>query len=138
MPVAKGAGYVLASINQKKKQRQQQKESSAAAANALAGPEKEGETSTAELRRSRREERRKARGCRHCRRNHENIEEQMNCNWNVCVKCIGCQKILISSYFSSNTPPTRITVRSCCSDFRGRLSKVREWPTLCFISYHNS
>ena len=121
MPVAKGAGYVLSSINQKKKFAVP-KEKLTGSANDLDPSE---QNRLVAERRRRREEKRRARGCRHCRRNHDDIKQQLNCNWNVCIKCIGCEKVLIPSYFSPNMVPARVTIRSCCADFKGRLSKVQ-------------
>ena len=118
MPVAKGAGYVLSSVNQKKKLKQ--KESlSGSTGDAQSLWDRNGTlTSTS------RRERRRARGCRHCRRNHDITNLPLECKVNTCIKCIGCEKILVANVTDLNGYPPQLTVRSCCADFKGKLSKV--------------
>jgi len=121
MPVAKGAGYVLNSVNNKKKREKSIKRASVdqrcppcldeANDNSLPG---EAAVKTTQKRH---------RGCRHCRRNHR-PPRQIDCEMNMCVKCVGCEKTL-RLVTSDDRDNYLITVRSCCADYRGRLAKVR-------------
>jgi len=122
MPVAKGAAYLLASVHQKK---------NAAKLKAAESVEKGEDASLLEVEdklaaaKERRARRRKARGCRHCRRNHDVRMNPINCKPNTHLVCIGCGKILVNTYRYSVDGSARLTIRSCCSEFYGKLSKVR-------------
>ena len=118
MPVAKGAGYVLASVNQKKKLKQKE---------SLSGSNFDSQSlwdRNASYRSDAKRKQRRARGCRHCRRNHDIMQLPLQCNINTCIKCIGCDKVLMANMANLNGLPPRLTVRSCCADFKGKLSKV--------------
>ena len=120
MPVAKGAGYVLSSVNQKKKLKKKESQTTIEAA----GLNERDANLTLEAKRQRREEKRKRRGCRHCRRHHDVRKNPIDCSSNMYVKCIGCDKVLAFCPPEPDVIPPRHVIRSCCVDFKGKLSKV--------------
>ena len=117
MPVAKGAAYLLASVHQKKNAKL--KEASDASENATLL-----ETESKLAAKKRRALRRKARGCRHCRRNHDVRVNPINCKPNTHLVCIGCGKVLVNTLKHPTDDSVRAIIRSCCSEFYGKLSKV--------------
>ena len=130
MPVAKGAGYVLSSVNHKKKLRKQESLSSA---NLDSQSVREKDTSTkSEAKRKRR----RPRGCRHCRRHHDITQLPLQCGVNTCIKCIGCDKVLMANITDLNGYPPRLTVQSCCVDLRGKFSKVSYFVVFLKLIIH--
>ncbi|CAK8691076.1 unnamed protein product [Clavelina lepadiformis] len=132
MPVAKGAGYVLSSISKKKKGKSVVGETTAvdettAYNNRDLVSVSGREAALQEVQKlHEREQRRQARGCRHCRRNHDVRIHPIECKINMCVKCIGCEKTLVINTDAppaSETGSSRLIIRSCCADYRGKLSK---------------
>ena len=116
MPVAKGAAYLLSSVNHKKKL----KENEAEAAESAALLEAERKQAAKEQRALRR----KQRGCRHCRRHHDVKLKAIECKTNMQVKCIGCGKILANNLQYPLDFSVRTVERSCCAELYGKLSKV--------------
>ena len=119
MPVAKGAAYLLSSVNQKKNAKLRASEAELSESTSLL------EAGNQLAAKERRALRRRSRGCRHCRRNHDVRLNPIHCKPNMYVKCIGCGKILVNNLQYPRSVSIPATMRSCCSEFYGKLSKVK-------------
>ena len=121
MPLAKGTGFLLSSVLQKKVAPQRNGCPNSSKANSvleknLLLKEKSPESLTKKP---------FDYGCRHCRRKHHVKQKQMmECKVNMVVACIGCGRILTSRITDFGDKRLKVTLKSCCSELNGNLSKV--------------
>lgn len=121
MPLAKGAGFLMSSVLQKKaastKEANHSVTMESLSQRSLFVKEKTNLQEDFPLRRK---------GCRHCRRHDDVIRKQIGSKKNMIVTCIRCEKILVSMVFSLQEGISRVVMRSCCSELHGKLSKVKK------------